>query len=307
MKISFIKEVFYTLLALAIVNLIISGINGLWQLPAEALLHTGVTVLALGMALLAKLFLIRHEILIFLNHYMCLPRAVRKPVSSFLLPRLKNHLEKCKLLVGDGIKIPEEELEELVEASFGGCRGSYQGTDRNPPSVLDRLYPTYIKQQVDRQRREPNCDSRFLLVSEADLQIDHQNNQRQFEKFVDDHSYTGTVLLQVEPTIAEEQANKYRLSSTDIGVFGWQFVVFYSPPPSVGGEYVVRVLPLSSDLKKKIAFYLIALNDVAKRINIVGNTLQLVNRRQEDVHAQRQRMFEHNDWPPGMRAHSTGK
>lgn len=302
-----LKKVFYIFLAIAIVNLIIHGIDGLLHLPAVALLHIGVTALALGLGLLAKLYLIRHEILIFLDHYQRLPRAVRQPVLSFLLPRLKDYLEKNRHLTGNGIEIAEEELEELVEASFEGCRGSYQGTDRNPPSVLDRLYPTYIKQQVDRQARELNRDSRFLLVSEADLQTDYQNNQPEFQKFVDVHSYTGIVLLQVDPTFAQKQSIKYRLSSTDMGVFGWQYIVFYTPPPSVGGKYVVRVLSLSDDLMKKVAFYLIALNGVAKRINIVGNTLQLATRRQEDVHAQRQRMFEHNDWPPGMRAHSIGK
>jgi len=299
----YLKDIAYILAALILLNLLVGGLGGFGELPGEAALHIAVTTVALVFALLMRLFVVRREVLVLLEHSRRLHPKIRNAVLAFLLPRLRGHLEESRLLAGEGISVAKVELEVLVDASFNSCKGSYQGTDRHPPSGFVQLYPTYLTRQVDRQVSVLNCDTRFLLVPETVLQKDHRDNKGIFQKFVDSHNNTGILLLQAEPEYAEAQADNLRLSSTEVGVFGWDFVVFYTPPVSESEEYSVRVLPLSHDLKKKVAHYFVALNDVARRVDLTGDELRFIVRRPEDIRSQRKRMFEHRDWPPGMRGH----
>jgi len=300
---SFLHEILYLIAGLIILNLIVSGVHGLVELPTDALLHIGVTLIGVVMALLGRLFFLRREVAALVQHYQRIDPKVRRTVLSFLLPNLKMHLENGRILSGDGLSVNEDELERLVEISFQNCNKSYQGTDRNPPSIFNRFYPTYIKRQVDRQARRMNYDTRFLTVSRSDLNDDYKNNRTEFEKFYDNHINTGIELLQVDLNIADAYATQYRLPSTDVGVFGWKWVIFYSLPTNGNaGPYRVQILPLARYLSKRVALYLMDLNKNAMKIQIQNGAISFIRRTKSETHDQRMRMFQGKVWPPGLRS-----
>ncbi len=132
-----IKEIVFIVIALTGVMLLINGVEALWHLPNEAALHVVVTVLAIFLSQLPKVFVLRREFAILFDHQKRIDPRVRNAVLSFLRPRLKKHLEEGRFLIDSKVMVNEEELQEFVKASFDACRGSYQGTDKHPPSELE--------------------------------------------------------------------------------------------------------------------------------------------------------------------------
>jgi hypothetical protein len=72
-------------------------------------------------------------------------------------------------------------------------------------------------------------DVRFLIVDPAALVQDYASDQFEFTRFYDMHWKHQVELLQVDPSQVEIALTKAGLPSAEIGLYGWRYVIFFSP------------------------------------------------------------------------------
>jgi hypothetical protein len=295
----FLHEFINVLIAIVIyfILIIVLGLGHIIsrQFPLEALNHIFSFLLIYLVTIIVRVYGIRKEIGLLLDHQKGLDHRIRRTVLSFLLPRLRVHLESTRTIANDeGMEIIKNDLESLVASSFAACKGSYQGTDSSPPSVFNMLYPTYIYLQSKRKSKHKKGDTRFLIVSQDQLISDFNNNQKIFKDFYDlNWLHNGIPLLQVDPDIAEEKSRIYRLPSTDLGVFSWRFVIFYKPrvDDKENIRYLIHIRSLTKNLIAQVALFLNELNKNSSNISLEGGRLSFPPRSEEEVEEQAKRMF----------------
>ena len=295
------KDLLYLFLALILISLLLEGLRGLIHVPERYLLHVCGLFLAALIGFTVKFVALRSEIGALMDHSASIDKSIRRPVLCFLRPKLESYLTESRRLTGEGIQLTKEELVQLADTSFSFCRDSYQGTDSHVPSDFNNLYTGYVKLQMDRSDSGNHQDSRFLLVSRESLLEDFKRHPEESTEFVRLHSNTGNLLYRVDPDVAAQLKNRYSLYSTEIGVFGWKFAIFFNPPERPAGRHKVVILPLHKELAENVGLYLIALNKRAEKITLSESGLVFGKRDDQQIDAQRKRMFDGKDWPPQLK------
>jgi hypothetical protein len=257
------------------------------------------TTTAIAIAIVVRLLAMWPQLQLLIRHYGEIQGVHRKTSFALFTPRLERELNKLRELITNGVLVDKNELEAFVQACFGSCNGAYQGVDSHKPTDFFELYPQYlISQQV--RRRLPNfaqiffdeepplsADIRFLLVEKSDLVIDYQENPHIFENFCQQHSRKNINLLQVSPSIANSFASSRNLPSTDVGIFGWRYAVFFKPIREANiTKYTITLQMLDKTNSAQLLNYLRTLNHAAHRIRISSNDgLIFMARSHEDIQA----------------------
>jgi hypothetical protein len=167
---------------------------------------------------------------------------------------------------GDWTIVAWSEIQDFFDICFQHCRGRYAGTDRNVPSKFFRLYPRYVVSQRDRAKRSSESDLRIVMYSSDDFNAELRNNARDAKSFVQSNINAGVDLLHVPFDTAQSLAATHAVSSTDIGVFGGRFVVYFEPPVDPAGTGRVMLKRLDKNEKGKIRAYLRALIERSQRV-----------------------------------------
>ncbi|MEJ0058433.1 MAG: hypothetical protein WDM79_02070 [Terricaulis sp.] len=213
-------------------------------------------------------------------------RRVKRSILAFLHPRLDAHLKDAQKLFGEGLPITKNELADLITAAFSSRSGTYIGTDKNVPSEFFRLYPLYLQRQT--RGRDSRGDFRFLLATAADLQADYTANTANFREFVSAHETSGIKLLQVDPARAQRMHETVRLPAEEIGVYGNDYVVFFSH--STNDHFVISIRLLEQPLQRgspdklreAVELYLADLNEDAREITFGHGGNLLLRERETD-------------------------
>lgn len=293
-------EILAVAVAVVILSLLFWGVARWMYIPEAIIFEILVTVLAIVLLLLFRVIRQRGDVSLILEHAKQLDEHVRAPILLFLRPKMQKYLEESRSIVPKteassatpGTQIDGETLQSLVKSCFDLNKGSYQGTDSHKPSDFLRLYPRYVwAQRAERLKSPRSSDIRFLLVDPNDLMSDFSTSRKPFTDFWKEHAQNGISLHQCNREYAVVQARRLRLPSPDIGVFGWRFVVFFSAPMGAEQLFRVSVFPLRGELKHRIREFLSELNEVAKKITIVGNSLSLNDRTVEEIANQRDIML----------------
>jgi hypothetical protein len=265
--------------------------------------HLLLILLALALGLSASLYSIRNEISRLLRDHKRIASEIRRPFSEFMLDSLEDYLDQRKSIISlNGMELDEDSLNSLINTCFGNCYGPYHGTDSNKPSEFLKLYPGYVAEQVSRNVHLPpplrtrafyKSDTRFLLVDRKTLSTDFKQDSLSFKAFYESNLYGDIVLLQVDPSLAKERSEDFKLPSTDLGVFAWKYVLFFSLENRQGARsYRVRMQPLNGDLRGKVAAYLSMLNKEARRIDLSDTDVLFHERTAEEIYETSRRLLQ---------------
>jgi len=298
------REIFF--IALALLVLAVLERQGFFDFISGFLHHLQILFLTIIISGIAFLYAIRREISILSHQHKTTNEKIRKPVAMFMVSRLQSLQQvRTALTSSKGLDLDLEELNKFVDACFSANKGkSYVGTDSNVPSRFYELYPTYLGEQFSSsQTRKPGHDVRILLTSEDDLRADHQRDGVSFAHFYEGHIFNDVRLLQVEKSVAEKLAKNHRLPSTDLGVFGGKFVVFFSPHEVNGAtvNYEIHIEPLQAERRAQLQLYLHMLNESAKLIRLESGVVSCIERPREDKLGDQRRLLWDLTSSPWMR------
>ena len=265
----------------------------------DSVWHAIFHIIALiGISVTAVLFVLRREIVLLSKLRSHTDERLRKPLGLFIRKRLESLEEVQKELSGNpGVDLAERELESFVSACFKSIGAKpYIGTDSNVPSKFYSLYRNYLDEHFNRSDVAGyNADARILFVSENGLEKDFKRNELEFKRFYSAHQQNLAKLLRADKQTAKKLAQNHGLPSHDLGIFGNEFVVFFTPPksrqPSRQG-YCVRIQRLDQEMKGKLREFLRRLNDEAQLVLLQGNMLTFVDRDQATRRADEQRLTE---------------
>jgi len=265
----------------------------------EGVLHTILHfIAAVGIGVAALLFVLRREIVLLAKLRSHTDARLRKPLGLFIRKRLESLGEVPKELSGNpGVELAERELESFVSACFKSIGAKpYIGTDSNVPSQFYNLYRNYLDEHFNRSDvARYNTDARILFVSENGLEKDFKRNEHEFKRFYSAHQQNLARLLRANKQTAKRLAQNHGLPSHDLGIFGDEFVVFFTPPkagqPNSRG-YCVRIQLLDEEMKNKLREFLRRLNDEAQLVLLQGNAVTFVERDEVTRRADEQRLTE---------------
>jgi hypothetical protein len=280
------REIALTALAFCLLSLLYRW-EGLLALLGGLTHHLVVLLLSIVFAFALALLGIRHEISIILGQHRLTHEKLRMPIALFLRSRLSDLGKVREALTGvDGLQIDRGDLKLVVAACFSSNRGrQYVGTDSNVPTRFYELYPNYLDEQFasgESQRR--SHDVRILFASEEELRRDYEKDKVLFQSFRDNHRLYRVRLLQVERAEAEKRAQQLQLPSTDLGVFGGEFVVFFAPCTCGGIEhYRIYLRALTSEGRSQLRQYFRMLNQGARDIRLEHDVVSCVVRKPEDL------------------------
>jgi len=286
---SYLKDIVFAIVAYIVLSSILFSEN-LFQQFGGIFHHLMVILIAILIAKSISLYNIRSQVSILLSHDKTIPPKIRKPLSIFIENDLLRIGDLNKSLLGPkGIIIDELELDKFVAACFeanGKC--GYIGTDSNTPTEFYRLYSTYLDNQLKLNKKwlfwaSISRHIRFLFVSYDELKINYNSgkaNKLMFQRFCDWHVQNDVQLLQVDKDIAKQLAQSRNMRSTDIGVFGWRFVVFYTPitQPNGPNRYQINMEPMNDDIMGRLREYLKLLNDEARELRLRNGHIQCIER-----------------------------
>lgn len=282
-----LRDLWLPLLAACIVGLL------LWpwslQFLGTVMHELFILIVASAIGFLVSLAAIWPEVGILLWQRSETHRRLRKPFGMFsriYLTRLD--VFRRGLTSPSGYELASEDLEKFVAACFKANGGNrYIGTDSNVPSQFRRIYPNYLDEHFKPPMpRARSRDVRILIVSQSDLEGDYAANKSEFVMFYKGHGRnSAALLLQVERSVAEVAQKIQRFPSTDIGIFGSDFVVFFKPDGGQGEKSRCRVLvePLNPERAKQLCEYLRRLNACAKEIRLVNDILKCEDRNKEHL------------------------
>jgi hypothetical protein len=124
---------------------------------------------------------------------------------------------------------------------------------------------------------------------------DFEMNEFEFKRFYSAHQQNLAKLLRADKQAAKRLAQAHGLPSHDLGIFGNEFVVFFTPPkvgrPNVPG-YCVRIQRLDAEIKAKLREFLRRLNDEATVVLVQNNLLAFVERDEGTRRADERRLTE---------------
>lgn len=240
-------------------------------------------LIACIIAYAVRVIRLRKQVSLLVEHYGELSGVQRRASFALFTPRLERALEALAPLTTSGVIVDKVEMEAFVDACFRGCEGAYQGTDSHSPTKFIELYPSYLlKQQRRRLSLALTSDTRFLLIEEKTLHDDFAGNPASVKNFIELHSKKDIRLLQVSPKVAATLAAD--LPSTDIGIFGWKYVVFFWPLTMAGGQsYKVVLNKLNETMSARLGKYLLDLNQEGRRVTLRNHAIELVSRGEGEV------------------------
>jgi len=255
--------------------------------PLSAILHHIYVVFAaafIGLALF--LWKIRKEISFFLEEYNKTDESIKRPVSLFLRRKMQ-YLSKIRvdLTNKDGILLTQSELKEFVDDCFSASsKAPYVGTDRNVPSKFYELYPDYLNDQTKRTKQSFRAfDIRILFATKDELEQDFNTKRNEFDSFYYWHVDHNIRLLWIEKEKILEYARINNLPSPDLGVFGGEFVVYFTPPFQKQLLYKIQLIPFNKAEANKVRTFLSLVLRNASELIIKNDNLKLVSLSTEDV------------------------
>ncbi len=148
------------------------------------------------------------------------------------------------VLASEGIStgwmlLDADEVRAFYKLCFRRCRGKYIGTDRHVPSEFFHLYPEYLGSQ--RARGVSRGDIRFVLYDWDELLQDLATDSGDVQRFIQAHVDDGVRLLRVDGDVARREAARQALPSSDVGLFGGRFAVFFNPPSANEARFGIKV------------------------------------------------------------------
>lgn len=181
------------------------------------------------------------------------------------------------------VALEQQDLKEFVRICFLQSQGKYIGTDRHVPSVFYSLYPEYLGSQKSRGTVEG--DIRFVLYDQQLLKADFDRKESDGKTFVESHAQDGVRLLGVPYDVAHSEAERLRLPSTDLGLFGGQFVVFFSPPSGATKSGSIMVQSIDEKLTERLEGFLCQLARHASEVVMANGRPVFRERQREDKEA----------------------
>lgn len=234
--------------------------------------HAIVLALAIVLGQVFRIFPIWTEVSLLIEQHRKTPKAVRRPLGRFLRHRVEGlQLARDRVLTKTGLILDRDELEHFVDACFNTNAGRrYIGTDSHPPTDFYSLYRTYLNEQIAFKSSKQTWDFRILFATESELAADCTKDAAVFEEFVDRHLREHVHLLQVDRITATSLAGVQRFPSTDLGIFGWEFVAFYKPIRRRNQDYryQVHLWPIDDDIRRRLCEYLTMLNKHSREIHL---------------------------------------
>ncbi|MDA2938232.1 hypothetical protein MYX75_08230 [Acidobacteria bacterium AH-259-A15] len=245
-------------------------------------------VIAVLCASAVELFKARKAIRELLTAGKRLDAEIKYITVALFFQAVRLHITKLyqQQWVGNWIEVDwDPNLKEFTKLFFKNCRGRYIGTDRHVPTEFYQLYPEYYGSQCVRKVVEG--DYRFVLYDAEALLSDYQNNPNVAFTFVDSHIGDGVRLLSVPYDLANQHKTELGLPSTDLGLFGGEFVVFFSPP-KLGGKRrrklkgKIMLKPVDESMADDLEAFLMRLAEHAYRVDLENGVPVLVTRNQEE-------------------------
>lgn len=240
-----------------------------WVLAAFEIIVGGTASTLILTRLLIRL---RKEISVLISYHDLLHKRVGTArvtavVLELVRPGFEKEMNRLAQLAGaEGLSLATTDLPRFTMRAFQLCDGPYIGTDQNVPSAFRKIYPGYLEDQIGRRRAEFSEDVRFLIVDPSALRDDHSADPYEFQMFYDLHWVHQVQLLQVDPARAEHARTMTQLPSASLGVYGWRYVLFYSP--EAAGTVCVKARPITDPREGECRQYLEELVSYARVIRL---------------------------------------
>lgn len=263
-------EIGVTILAYLVLNYVTGDYFAYHVIIKGAVNNIAIVLLAILFGFIVKVIELKNVILIIIKHTIDIEDVLKKPITEFLVKTLDKIIRnKKKVLAESGLRMSKKELNDFASSCFENNPELYIGTDSHVPSDFYKFYAGYL--ELQRKKRCTKRDTRIILASKDDLEKDFKEHFDLFDDFCHTHLSGSIPLLQVNPSKAKEFAQAHDLPSTDIGIFNWEYVVFYSSIDSDNNFYTIWMSKLEKGLRDRIRQYLYMLNRNATEMVIIGD------------------------------------
>ena len=166
-----------------------------------------------------------------------------------------------------------------------------------------KKFPDYIERQVGRPGGPHQQDSRFLIVEKKDLIEDCQKHPDKFDEFCKVHIDKDIRLFQVDPEIGNHYVAGGTVRSTDLGVFGYKFCVFFNALLEEEEKTLIHIEPWKGETAMDVRVFLESITSAAHEIVFQKGQLEFPKLSISEINAQLTRMFD--DIELFRRKHST--
>lgn len=152
------------------------------------------------------------------------------------------------------------------------------------------MYPLFLGAQV--HGRDTSQDVRILVVDADELVADARARSTEFEIFYLAHVDHRIRLLTVPPEKATEIAAHLAITRLDVGIFQWQYVVWYRRDKAEpAGKWTLQLEPISKGLRGNLESFLSMLNEHAREIGFENRKLTLIERDEKVKAADKARLL----------------
>jgi SAM-dependent methyltransferase len=175
-----------------------------------------------------------------------------------------------------GVVLSRDKAESVYKDCFEFGGRKYVGSDGNVPSVFFALYRDYLTAQE--KYTSSKGSTRILVVAKDDLNHDYLVNSKAFMDLWGWHLRMGCELLQVDPNIARDIAEKNQLWTTDIGL--WQDYALLFKPVNSGSEPRIKLSMVfkGEEQYQNVFKYYYAVLEKARGIEVRAGGIDLVSR-----------------------------
>jgi putative spermidine/putrescine transport system permease protein len=193
-------------------------------------------------------------------------RELRNVPRDFAFRSIKEDVKRAEeLRTAHWIEVDRDHLRVLTDACFAQCEGFYIGTDRNVPSEFIKLYPDYLRTQLE--RRIATRDVRMLFCTEDDLKNDVTMHSLEVVPYIRAHAAANVLLLVIPLSIAMPLAVKAGLPSAEFGLFAGEYVLFFRAPENKDAVASVMLKPIDTELRSHLSNFLLSCIPHLKRVS----------------------------------------
>jgi hypothetical protein len=202
-------------------------------------------------------------------------RELRNVPRNFAFRSIKEDVKQAEALrTGHWINVDKEHLRVLTDACFEQCVGTYIGTDRNVPSKFIKLYPDYLRTQLERGRAIR--DVRILFCTEDELQADVTAHPLEVVNYIRAHTAANVLLLTMPMATAQTLAEAATLPTPEFGLFAKEYVLFFRPPENNESVASVMLQSIDTDLQLHLSNFFLSCIPHLKRVSETDWRLQFM-------------------------------
>ena len=161
----------------------------------------------------------------------------RGVLRAFMLNDIKGLRDTLMgVLSKDGRMMDTQTAQFWTRTCFEAAETPYDGTDSHVPSEFLDLYKGYLESHDVNLKKTKVSGTRILITTKQDLYDDYikdTSNSHPFKDFWNWHDQTRNgqkvSLLYIDPSRAKEMMLRYKLYTTDIGIWRDSFVLLFNP------------------------------------------------------------------------------